>query len=271
MNLDHVTGLLVSARNGSGTHLSLGEAVWGEPALPRAVGCMASTRFGPRTPSDRVKMSRVRKTQDSRSLSREPCLRTMSYVQQLESSRMKLTQLEQELQRARTQGMFFGGSDMLGDQCLPCGSGNLSTVEAAVFDMEYARCLEEHHRLMCELRAAVSEHLLERDMVARADVFHLASGVWKTPAERCFLWMGGFRPSDLLKMLVPQIEPLTEQQFLAMCSLQKSSQQAEDALTQGIEGLHQSLSETIASDCHQNIKHTYVIGVHNSLPKQEKI
>jgi transcription factor TGA len=24
--------------------------------------------------------------------------------------------------------------------------------------------------------------------------------VWTTPAERCFLWMGGFRPSDLLKV-----------------------------------------------------------------------
>jgi hypothetical protein len=86
--------------------------------------------------------------------------------------------------------------------------------------MEYARWLEEHHRLMCELRAAVQEHIPENElrlfvdnclahydemmnlkiMVAKTDVFHLVSGMWKTPAERCFMWMGGFRPSELIKV-----------------------------------------------------------------------
>lgn len=92
--------------------------------------------------------------------------------------------------------------------------------DAAVFDMEYTRWVEEHHRLMCELRAAVQEHLPENElrlfvdntlahyneminlksMVAKSDVFHLVSGMWKTPAERCFMWMGGFRPSELIKV-----------------------------------------------------------------------
>ncbi|KMZ74293.1 hypothetical protein ZOSMA_132G00630 [Zostera marina] len=35
--------------------------------------------------------------------------------------------------------------------------------------------------------------------------------VRKTPAERCFLWLGGFRSSELLKLLANQLEPLTEQ------------------------------------------------------------
>lgn len=95
--------------------------------------------------------------------------------------------------------------------------------DAAVFDMEYARWLEEHHRIICELRAAVQEHLSENDlrlfvdnclahydeamnlksMVAKTDVFHLVSGMWKTPAERCFLWIGGFKPSELIKVHQP--------------------------------------------------------------------
>lgn len=86
--------------------------------------------------------------------------------------------------------------------------------------MEYARWVEEHHRLMCELRAAVQEHLPENELrmfvenclahydevmnlkglIAKSDVFHLVSGMWKTPAERCFMWMGGFRPSELIKV-----------------------------------------------------------------------
>nr|CAD1839950.1 unnamed protein product [Ananas comosus var. bracteatus] len=70
--------------------------------------------------------------------------------------------------------------------------------------------------------------------------------MWKTPAERCFMWLGGFRPSEILKLLSNQLEPLTEQQVMGLCDLQQSSQQAEDALSQGMEALQQSLAETLA-------------------------
>ncbi|OMO87314.1 putative Transcription factor HBP-1b(c1) [Corchorus olitorius] len=45
-----------------------------------------------------------------------------AYVQQLESSRLKLTQLEQELQRARQQGIFISSS---GDQSHAMGGNGL--------------------------------------------------------------------------------------------------------------------------------------------------
>lgn len=48
-------------------------------------------------------------------------------------------------------------------------------------------------------------------------------------------------------MLIPQLDPLTEQQFMGICSLQHSSQQAEEALSQGLEQLQQSLVDTIAN------------------------
>jgi transcription factor TGA len=86
--------------------------------------------------------------------------------------------------------------------------------------MEYARWVEEQQRQMCELRAALQAHVADNELrllvdggmahyddifrlkavAAKADVFHLVSGMWKTPAERCFMWMGGFRPSELLKV-----------------------------------------------------------------------
>uniref|UniRef100_M4CNX6 DOG1 domain-containing protein n=1 Tax=Brassica campestris TaxID=3711 RepID=M4CNX6_BRACM len=193
-----------------------------------------------------------------------------AYVQQLESCRIKLSQLEQEIQRARSQGVFFGGSLIGGDQQqggLPTGPGNTSS-EAAVFDMEYTRWLEEQQRLLTELRMATQEHLAENElrmfvdnclahhdhlinlkaMVAKTDVFHLISGAWKTPAERCFLWMGGFRPSEIIKVIVNQIEQLTEQQIVGICGLQQSTHEAEEALSQGLEALNQSLSDSIVSD-----------------------
>ncbi|CAA0812715.1 bZIP transcription factor family protein [Striga hermonthica] len=191
-----------------------------------------------------------------------------AYVQQLESSRVRLTQLEQEIQRARSQGFYLGGNaTVAGDQGPSVSMSNTSS-DAAVFDMEYARWLEEHHRLMVEVRNAVNDHLPENElrvfvdnclahydqmislksMIAKSDVFHLVSGSWKTPAERCYMWMGDFRPSELIKIILNQVEPLTEQQLMAICGLQQSTHEAEEALTQGLDSLNQSISETITSD-----------------------
>ncbi|GMJ02327.1 TGACG (TGA) motif-binding protein 10 [Hibiscus trionum] len=225
----------------------------------------SSEQEGPKTPDPKT----LRRLAQNREAARKSRLRKKAYVQQLESSRIRLTQLEQELQRARNQGMFFGGGGNVlgGEQGLPVGVNNISS-DAAVFDMEYGRWLEEHHRLMCELRAAVQEHLPENElrmfvdnclahfdevmnlkgMAVKTDVFHLVSGVWKTPAERCFMWIGGFRPSDLIKVTVNQIEPLTEQQIMGICGLQQSTQEAEEALSQGLEALNHSLSDIITSD-----------------------
>lgn len=88
------------------------------------------------------------------------------------------------------------------------------------FDAEYAQWLDEQNKQVNELRTAVNSHASDNelgDMVdgvmahwddvfklktiaAKADVFHILSGMWKTPAERCFLWLGGFRSSELLKV-----------------------------------------------------------------------
>lgn len=51
----------------------------------------------------------------------------------------------------------------------------------------------------------------------------------------------------LNQILMPQLDPLTEHQLMGICSLQQSSQQAEEALSQGLEQLHQSLADTVAS------------------------
>lgn len=52
---------------------------------------------------------------------------------------------------------------------------------------------------------------------------------------------------ESVQLLMNQLEPLTEQQLVGICNLQQSSQQAEDALSQGMEALQQSLAETLAS------------------------
>ncbi|KAG8078238.1 hypothetical protein GUJ93_ZPchr0007g3491 [Zizania palustris] len=179
---------------------------------------------------DKLDHKSLRRLAQNREAARKSRLRKKAYIQNLENSRLKLTQLEQELQQARQQGIFISAS---GDQ-----SHSVSGNGALAFDMEYARWLEEHNKHINELRAGVNAH---------SDVFHVLSGMWKTPAERCFMWLGGFRSSELLKLLAGQLEPLTEQQLAGVANLQQSSQQAEDALSQGMEALQQSLAETLAS------------------------
>ncbi|CAL2237712.1 unnamed protein product [Prunus armeniaca] len=201
----------------------------------------------------------LRRLAQNREAARKSRLRKKAYVQQLESSRLKLTQLEQELQRARQQGIFISSS---GD-----AAHSMSGNGAMAFDVEYGRWQEEQNRQINELRSAVNSHASDAELrtivdgilahydeifrlkgtAAKADVFHLLSGMWKTPAERCFLWLGGFRSSELLKLLVNQLEPLTEQQLVGITNLQQSSQQAEDALSQGMDALQQSLAETLSS------------------------
>ncbi|MCD7466269.1 hypothetical protein HAX54_002827 [Datura stramonium] len=203
----------------------------------------------------------LRRLAQNREAARKSRLRKKAYVQQLENSRLKLSQLEQELKRARQQGIFIA-SGYGGDQSLSAGGNG-----ALAFDMDYARWLEEHQRLISDLRSAVNSHRGDNELRhlvdgvmshydekfklksvgAKSDVFHMLSGMWKSPAERCFMWLGGFRSSELLKILGNHLEPLTEQQLMGICNLQQSSQQAEDALSQGMEALQQSLVDTLSS------------------------
>ena len=41
---------------------------------------------------------------------------------------------------------------------------------------------------------------------------------------------------------------MSDQQLMGICGLQQSTQEAEDALSQGLDALQQSLSDVIASD-----------------------
>jgi transcription factor TGA len=208
---------------------------------------------------DKSDQKTLRRLAQNREAARKSRLRKKAYVQQLESSRLKLTSLEQELQRARQQGIFISST---GDQ-----AHSMSGNGAMAFDVEYSRWLEEHNKQINELRSAVTSHAGDTELrsivegviahydeifrlksnAAKVDVFHLLSGMWKTPAERCFLWLGGFRSSELLKLLANQLEPLTETQLVGIDNLQQSSQQAEDALSQGMEALQQSLTETLSN------------------------
>jgi transcription factor TGA len=98
---------------------------------------------------------------------------------------------------------------------------HVSPAGALAFDKDYAGWEDEHRKQISELRAALSAHAGDDELrrivdgvmahhheafrlkcvAARADAFHVLSGMWKTPVERCFMWLGGFRPSEILKVV----------------------------------------------------------------------
>ncbi|KAK3132147.1 hypothetical protein QOZ80_6AG0516550 [Eleusine coracana subsp. coracana] len=201
-----------------------------------------------------------RRLAQNREAARKSRIRKKAYIEESESSRAKLAQLEQELQRARQQGMFIASG------C--SGDHGYSTGGALAFDVEYARWLDEHQRHMNDLRMALAAQMADGDLrvlvdgamshydqvfrlkslASRGDVFHVMSGMWLTPAERFFMWLGGFRPSEVLRAVAGQLDqPCTEQQLVGICNLQQTSQQAEDALSQGMDVLQQTLADTLAS------------------------
>ncbi|OEL13652.1 Transcription factor TGA4 [Dichanthelium oligosanthes] len=213
--------------------------------------------------SDPFKVDSGQATSGSTVMEADNKFDSRAYIQQLETSRMKLAQLEQELQRARQQGAYANGN--LGDSTL--GFTGAMDPGIAAFEIDYNNWVVEQNRHTAELRSALQgqttelelqmlvetglsnyEHLFRiKAMAANSDVFYIMSGMWKTPAERFFLWIGGFRPSEVLKILSPQLEPLAEPQQMAVGGLQHTSTQAEDALSQGMEKLQQNLAETLTA------------------------
>ncbi|CAM0946327.1 unnamed protein product [Alopecurus aequalis] len=225
-------------------------------------GTSTSEHEGPRTPDAKT----LRRLAQNREAARKSRLRKKAYIQNLETSRVRLSQMEQEMQRCSNQGAILGGG---------AGIGGLSPAEAAWFDGEYARWVDEHDRMMRHLRAAVEEqdaatmasdverllrqlvdaaaahHVVLAEMkatLARADVFHIISGTWLPAAERCFLWIGGSRPSDFIKVVARHVEPLTEQQVAGVCDVQRWSREREEALDQDLQATYRSLSDTVCSD-----------------------
>ncbi|KAG8046624.1 hypothetical protein GUJ93_ZPchr0008g13491 [Zizania palustris] len=205
-------------------------------------------------PRDKIQ----RRLAQNRAAARKSRLRKKAYIQNLETSRMKLAQLEQEMNRARQQGVYISRSN---------SSGLSAAIDSGVatFEMEYASWVEEQSKQTAELRAALQANASElqlrilveaglahydklfraKSAAAKADVFFVMSGMWRTAVERFFLWIAGFRPSELLKILSPQLEPMTEQQATLVHGLQQKARELEDALSQGMDKLQQKLADSM--------------------------
>lgn len=99
------------------------------------------------------------------------------------------------------------------------------------FETEYGHWVEEQYRQNVELRNALQDHVTDMELqklvkgalnhyanlfrmkadAARADVFYLLSGIWRTSVERHFHWIGGFRPSELLNVMLNLVHIISDE------------------------------------------------------------
>ncbi|KAF3481031.1 hypothetical protein DY000_02064401 [Brassica cretica] len=173
-----------------------------------------------------------RRLAQNREAARKSRLRKKAYVQQLETSRLKLIHLEQELDRARQQGFYVGNG---------IDTNSLSFSEPmnpgiATFEMEYGHWIQEQNKQICKLRTVLQGQvsdvelllLVENGMKHYFDLFRMKSAAAKAD------------------VLLPHFDVMTDQQILDVCNLRQSCQQAEDALSQGMEKLQHTLADCVA-------------------------
>ena len=117
---------------------------------------------------------------------------------------------------------LFQGLCVTSDATYLGPAGTMNTGIAA-FEMEHKHWLEEQSKRVSEIRTALQAHISDVELkmlvdvclnhyanlfrmkadAAKADVFFLISGMWRTSTERFFQWIGGFRPSELLNVNKP--------------------------------------------------------------------
>ncbi|KAJ0974661.1 hypothetical protein J5N97_016626 [Dioscorea zingiberensis] len=198
---------------------------------------------------------------NNRESARKSRLKKKAYVEELERNKLKLSQLEKELQAAGKQGQGTSVPSS-GDQ--PQAK---SSCVALSFDIQYVRWFEELTLQINELKAAMNSDASDSDLevivdgvmshydeifrlkgiAAKEDAFRLLSGIWQTPVERCFMWLGGFKSSEVIKFIARQLESLSAEQLGKIRDLKQFTEKAEDVLVRGVESVQQALAEILAS------------------------
>lgn len=87
------------------------------------------------------------------------------------------------------------------------------------FATNYGRWLEKHNSLICEIRSSLNEEVVDDKLVFLIDIvmkhyvefsemktsaanFDVSNVAWNTTAEHSVWWIGGFRPSQLLQVML---------------------------------------------------------------------
>ncbi|KAJ0026034.1 hypothetical protein Pint_08565 [Pistacia integerrima] len=101
---------------------------------------------------------------------------------------------------------------------------------------------EQHQNLIDQVLSHYQQYYEEKSLAAREDVFLFISPPWFSSYEITFLWLGGFRPSLLFKLLNSSVKDLTEEQEHEMEQLKGETRREERELSETMARLQERIA-----------------------------
>ncbi|XP_071718943.1 TGACG-sequence-specific DNA-binding protein TGA-2.1-like [Rutidosis leptorrhynchoides] len=127
----------------------------------------------------------------------------------------------------------------------------------------------EYEHSLSNLVKSTSSQFLLREFASKDDVLNLLYGTWMTPAELCVMWLGGFRPSDVVNFLNIHLQ-LTPEQSQFLINLKNDTFKQETDLSKQFTQLQSTLSsrfvgEAFRQSCDDMYVSNYMSQMHISM------
>ncbi|XP_031265282.1 protein DOG1-like 4 [Pistacia vera] len=101
---------------------------------------------------------------------------------------------------------------------------------------------DQHQTLIDEVLCHYKQYYEEKSITAREDVFLFFSPPWFTSFERTFLWIGGFKPSLVFKILNGSVKDMTDEQQNRMEIVKVETKSEERELTETMAMIQENIA-----------------------------
>ncbi|XVE55675.1 hypothetical protein DITRI_Ditri03aG0177400 [Diplodiscus trichospermus] len=102
--------------------------------------------------------------------------------------------------------------------------------------------IEQQGRLVQEVLSHYQQYLEEKSRVAKQEVFLLYYPPWLTSFEKTLLWVGGFKPFLIFKLLANSVKELTPEQEETIGGVKYETKKEERELTEAMAAIQESLA-----------------------------
>lgn len=139
----------------------------------------------------------------------------------------------------------WSGGASIGENFEAFFNGWLNRQENFLQQLAQALSSQEIERLgslILEVLSHYEEYLEEKSRAAKEDVFPFFSPPWLSSFEKTFLWVGGFKPFLLFKILANSVTDLTREQEETVERVKYETKKEERELTEAMATIQESVA-----------------------------
>lgn len=96
--------------------------------------------------------------------------------------------------------------------------------------------------LVSRILAHYQQYYDEKSKIAERDIFLVFSPTWFTPLETAFLWIAGFRPGLVFRLLRDSIPDVSEEQARTLARLRRETRLEELSLDNDLARVHEAVA-----------------------------